>query len=89
MIKLINYFFQSILIYTFFLIGRILGLNLSRKLFSYLFCKIGPLVKSKKIINKNINIFLNKIKEEEKEKIINSMWKNYVVTFIEYLSQLF
>ena len=49
MIKIINYFFQSIIIYLFFIIGRLIGLKLSRKLFSYVFLKIAPLFKSKKI----------------------------------------
>ena len=85
MIKFINYFFQSILIYIFFLIGRLIGLKMSRKLFSILFCKIGPLIRSKKVIDKNINIFSQNINEIEKKNIINGMWKNYGMTFIEYI----
>ena len=56
MIKFINYFFQTILI-TFFIIGRILGLNLSRKIFASLFSIVGPLVKSQSTIKDNLNIF--------------------------------
>ena len=37
MIKILIYFLQSILIYFFFLIARILGLTLSRKIFSTFF----------------------------------------------------
>ena len=85
MIKFINYFFQSIFIYIFFLIGRLIGLKMSRKLFSTIFCIIGPLIKSKNVINKNINIFSQNINEKEREKIINGMWKNYGMTFIEYI----
>ena len=85
MIKFINYFFQSILIYIFFLIGRLIGLKMSRKLFSILFCKIGPLIRSKKVIDKNINIFSQNINEIEKKNIINGMWKNYGMTLIEYI----
>ena len=48
MIKIINYFFQSIIIYLFLIIGRLMGLTLSRKLFSYVFLKVAPLFKSKK-----------------------------------------
>ena len=54
MIKTINYFLQAIVIYLFFLIGRILGLNISRKLYSQFFTLIGPLFKSKKIIRENL-----------------------------------
>ena len=85
MIKLINYFFQSLFIFLFFLLGRILGIRISRKLFGFLFYLIGPLFKSKKIINKNLEIFSSKVLNADKEKIYSSMWKNYGMTFIEYI----
>ena len=85
MIKIINYFFQSIFIYLFFFVGKILGLKLSRKIFSVLFSVIGPLFKSKKIIKKNLDIFSHDSSSIEKKKIISSMWKNYGMTFIEYV----
>jgi KDO2-lipid IV(A) lauroyltransferase len=85
MIKIINYFFQSLIIYLFFFIGRILGIKLSRKIFSYFFSIIGPLFKSKETINKNLNIFSHNISNLEKNKIIENVWKNYGMTFIEYV----
>ena len=85
MLKVINYFFQSIIIYTFFLIGKSLGIRISRKLFSFLFLLLGPTFKSKKIINNNLNIFSKKQPALNKEKIIFNMWKNYGKTFIEYV----
>ena len=85
MIRIINYFFQSFFIYIFFLIGRILGISLSRKIFSSLFKKIGPIFKSKKVINKNLNIFSLKVPEINRKKIISDMWANYGKTFIEYI----
>ena len=85
MIKIINYFFQSIIIYFFFIIGRLMGLTLSRKLFSYVFLKIAPLFKSKKVIIENLNIFNDKMNNSEKEHIISKMWENYGMTFIEYI----
>ena len=85
MIKIIKYFLQSIFIYLFFLLGLILGLKISRKIFSYIFNFIGPILKSKKTIEKNLNIFSKDISKSEKEKIINLMWKNYGMTFIEYV----
>ena len=54
MIKFINYFFQALIVYLFFLIGKLIGLNFSRKLFSLVFLKIGPFFKSKKIIFQNL-----------------------------------
>ncbi len=85
MIKIINYFIQSIIIYIFLIIGRIIGLNLGRKLFSILFCVIGPLFKSKKIIKKNLKIFSQSASNINEKQIIKNMWKNYGMTFIEYV----
>ena len=85
MIKLFYYFLQSILIYFFFVLGRMLGIRLSRKIFSFLFLKTGPIFKSKEIIDRNLLIFKNNISNNEKNKITSSMWKNYGKTFIEYI----
>jgi KDO2-lipid IV(A) lauroyltransferase len=85
MIKKINYFLQAFLIYLFFLIGRILGIKISRKVFAFLFSLIGPLIKSKKIVNNNLKIFFEKNSKFKKNEIINNMWKNYGMTFIEYI----
>ena len=85
MTKKINYFLQAIFIYLFFLLGRILGLKISRKIFSLLFSFIGPFFKSKIIIENNLKIFSKKISNIEKNNIVNEMWKNYGMTFIEYV----
>ena len=83
--KIIKYFLKLIIIYIFFIIGRSIGLTLSRKLFSYIFKKLGPFVRSKKIINKNLENFQNNISNEKKKEIISDMWSNYGMTFIEYV----
>ena len=85
MIKIFNYFWQAIFIYFFFILGRILGIRLSRKLFSYLFLYIGQIFKSKKTIQKNLKIFLKNNSQFDEKKIISEMWKNYGKTFIEYV----
>ena len=85
MFKIFNYFFQSIFIYFLFLVGWILGLKISKKLFSFLFRKIGPFFKSKKIINQNLEIYSKDISNLEKNRIIEKMWENYGMTFIEYI----
>ena len=85
MIKIINYFIQSLLIYSFFFIGRLLGITLSRKIFSFLFSLLGPFFKSKRIINKNLEIFSQNITDLQKKQVIINMWKNYGMTFIEYI----
>jgi Kdo2-lipid IVA lauroyltransferase/acyltransferase len=85
MIKKINYFLQAIFIYLFFFIARIIGIKLSRNVFSYIFCILGPIFKSKNIIHNNIKNFSQNISEFERKKIVNEMWKNYGKTFIEYI----
>jgi Kdo2-lipid IVA lauroyltransferase/acyltransferase len=85
MIKKINYIIQAFFVYLFFFIGRVLGIKISRKIFASLFCLIGPFFKSKKTIDKNFNIFKKNISVVEKNRIIHNMWKNYGMTFIEYI----
>ena len=80
--KQINYFLQAIIIYIFFLIGFILRLNISRKLFGTLFSIIGPFFKSQKIIKNNLSIFSKKFVNIDKKKITKSMWKNYGMTLL-------
>ena len=83
--KILNYLIQSIFIYLFFVIGFILRIRISRKLFSNIFLMVGPLVKSKKIIKNNFNICTKKISNFDENKIMENMWKNYGMTFIEYV----
>ena len=83
--KVISYFVQALIVNLFFILGRILGLNLSRKIFSFLFSFLGPFFKSKKVIERNLDTFSKNISLIEKEKIISNMWKNYGKTFIEYI----
>jgi KDO2-lipid IV(A) lauroyltransferase len=85
MIKIIKYFIEAIIIYSFFLIIKLVGLNNSRIIFSFIFKKIGPLIKSNKTIDKNLNIFSTKLTTEKKSKIKLSMWSNYGKTFVEYM----
>ena len=85
MFKFINYFLQSIIIYLFFLVGRIIGLKNSRKFFSKIFLLLAPLFRSRKIIERNLHIFKKDITDVEKKRIIKNMWENYGMTFIEYI----
>ena len=85
MFRTLNYFLQSLFVYLFFFIGRILGINLSRKFFSGIFILIGPFFRSNKIINKNLKIFSSTISLKDKSRIMKDMWSNYGKTFIEYI----
>ena len=83
--KIIKYFIQAFIIYTFFILIKILGLNISRRLFAKIFQIIGPLIKSEKTINENLEKFLSSYNEEQKKNIKKMMWSNYGKTFVEYL----
>ena len=85
MIKFIKYFIQAIIVYFFLIVGKLIGLYSARKLFSFIFRKIGPIIKSKNITNKNLNRFLKTSSKDIKNKIISEMWSNYGMTFIEYV----
>ncbi len=85
MLKKIKYFVQSLLIFIFFIIGRLIGIFLSRKIFSMIFLLFGPLFKSKKIFEKNLKIYSEDISKNQINKIFKNMWKNYGMTFIEYI----
>ena len=84
MIKILKYFLQSILIYLIFFLIKIFGLKISRIVFAYVFQKIGPMIKSKKTIEKNLKIFKND-RKLIKDDIIKLMWSNYGKTFTEYM----
>ena len=84
-LKTIKYFIQSIFIYLFFIIIKIIGLNLSRKFFSSLFNFVGPYIKSEQIVNNNLEKFLGSQNEDIKKDIKTKMWTNYGKTFVEYL----
>ncbi len=85
MIKIIKYFFQAVIIYLFFIIIKLIGLRLSRSFFSYLFNKLGPLIKSDQTINLNLDRFIGPYNEKKKKDIKVKMWSNYGKTFVEYL----
>ena len=85
MIKFFKYFFQAIIVYLFFIIGKLVGLKLSRIIFSTIFELVAPAFKSKKIIDKNLSIFASEVPNIDKNQIISEMWKNYGMTFIEYM----
>ena len=85
MIKKIFYFFQSVFIYLFYLLSKIIGLKLSRMFFSLIFRMVGNLFKSKNIVLDNLERIKPGMSKSDKEIIINNMWSNYGKTFIEYI----
>jgi KDO2-lipid IV(A) lauroyltransferase len=85
MMKMIKYFFEAFIVYLFFIIAKIIGLTLSRHLFSLLFKNIGPLIRTNNKVDNNLKKFPNLNSEKEIYKIRNNMWSNYGMTFVEYI----
>ena len=85
MIKVIKYFIQAVFVYLFYIFIKIIGLKHSRYIFSKIFQNIGPLIKSKNIIDDNLYKALGKTKDEKKINIVANMWSNYGKTFVEYI----
>ena len=87
MFRTLNYFLQSLFVYLFFFIGRILGINLSRRFFSGIFILIGPFFKSNKIINKNLKIFSSTISLKDKRAMAEFIKKAIYYKRIKLLDQ--
>ena len=83
--KIINYLLQYILIKLFFFICKIIGYKKASNLGELIGKKVGPKFKSKKIIERNINLILPDIKSEKVDEIIHKMWGNYGRILSEYV----
>ena len=83
--KSLKYFIQALIVYFFIFLIFILRLSISRKIFSKIFQKIGPLIKSNKITDQNLEKYLGNYNEDKKNNIKLDMWSNYGKTFVEYL----
>ena len=83
--KIINYLLQYILIKLFFFICKIIGYKKASNLGELIGKKVGPKFKSKKIIERNINLILPDIKSERVDEIIQKMWGNYGRILSEYV----
>ena len=81
----IKYFFQFLFIKLLFLIFKIIGLNNSRFISGKLFSIIGPLFRSKEIIEKNLSIAFPSITNLEKKNLIQDMWTYYGKILAEYV----
>ena len=83
--KIINYLIQYILIKLFFFICKIIGYKNASNLGELIGKKVGPKFKSKKIIERNINLILPDAKSERVDEIIKKMWGNYGRILSEYV----
>ena len=83
--KIIKYFFQSIFIYLFLIIFKILGYENASAFGSKLMIKIGPFFRNKNIITSNIKKAFPKINNTELDSLIRNMWSNYGRMLGEYI----
>jgi KDO2-lipid IV(A) lauroyltransferase len=81
----IKYFIQFIIIIIFFLIFKILNLKFASYLSGKIFSSLGPIFRSKKIIESNILKAIPNLKREELKKISSAMWNNYGRILAEYV----
>tara|TARA_B100000963_G_C22634433_1_gene676756 strand:- start:1359 stop:2219 length:861 start_codon:yes stop_codon:yes gene_type:complete len=83
--KYIKYFLQFLIVIICFVIFKILGPNLSSNLSGKLFKIIGPIFRSKKVIETNIKRAFPHIKSDDLQKIKEEMWVNYGKIFAEFM----
>ena len=83
--KIVNYFLQYLLVKLFFLICKIIGYKKASNLGKLVGEKVGPYLKSKKIIKNNINRILPNATKEDVNLIVKKMWGNYGRILSEYV----
>ena len=83
--KSFKYFLEFIIIIIFFSLFKILGIRLSSYLSGRIFTLIGPLFRSKKIINKNISIALENKSDLLIKNYKKDMWNYYGKILAEYI----
>ena len=81
----IKYFAQFLIILIFFLIFKILGLKYASNFSGKVVALIGPLFRSKKIIEQNILRATPDLDDKDVKKITFDMWKNYGRILSEYI----
>ena len=81
----LKYLIQFILIILFLFIFRILGLRTASSIGGKIFQIIGPIFRSKRLIQSNIKKVFPEIQNAQLNKITSSMWNNYGRVFAEYV----
>ena len=83
--KSLKYFIQFLIIVTFLLIFKIMGLKLSSYISSKIISFLGPFFRSKRVINSNILKGLPNLSHNEVKSISKKMWENYGRILAEYI----
>src|SRR5210317_2088899 len=83
--KFIKYFFEFLIVINFFIFFKLLGVKKSSNISCFLFKNIGPLIRNKNKVKKNILIAFPEASEDKIISIQKNMWCNYGRTFAEYM----
>lgn len=83
--KYFKYFLQFISVIFLLLIFRLIGLKFSKKLSGSLFKMIGPIFRSNRVCNQNLDLAYPNLNDFEKKNILKNMWYNYGCIFAEYV----
>ena len=83
--KIVKYFFQFLFFIIFFFLFKIFGFKISSSIGGKLFEIIGPIFRSKKLIDTNIKKAVPNINSEDLKKTTRLMWNNYGRIFAEYV----
>ena len=83
--KIIKYFFEFIIIITFFSIFKLIGYRNASNLGEKIGKIFGPLFRSSHVIQKNLENLNDSYSHNEKKNIIKNMWGNYGRIFAEYM----
>ena len=85
-LKYLKYLVEFVFVIICFIIFIILGAKKSSNISGKIFEKIGPIFRSKKIIQKNIKKAFPEIDLINLNKFTKEMWNNYGRTFAEYIA---
>ena len=83
--KIIKYFFQFLFFIIFFFLFKVFGFKISSSIGGKLFEIIGPIFRSKKLIDSNIKKAVPNINSKDLKKTTRLMWNNYGRIFAEYI----
>ena len=83
--KSIKYFVQFLIIFTLFLIFKVLGLRFASYISGKIVSFIGPFFRSRNLIKSNILKALPSANQYEVKKISKTMWYNYGRILAEYM----
>ena len=83
--KKIKYLLQAIILIFLLTIFKMVGIKVARLISSNIMRKIGPYFRSRKTIEKNLELVFKNINNQEKNLIIKNMWSTYGKILAEYV----